>query len=267
VTWIKTNLKPFLYEKQETETGGNHQMKKRAMILIFCIAAMSILCSCNKTQKKDPPDITPLQPGTFESEAAYQETLGALSELLASPGDAENLNDGMYAVWQAIEQLGDAAADTIGYKFNDLNKDGKEELLIGNFEGTGLSDVKNEIYVAFTQNGEGLAPLFEKQKRNIYALTDTGTLYFYGSDGVKYYIVAEYEMIGEEIVCKDFYFTAPIDGDGSNMGYYHNTTGAWDPKVSEKIDMTFEEFETIRKELAARTVSVDASKLAGIGKP
>jgi hypothetical protein len=228
---------------------------------------MSILCSCNKTQKKDPPDITPLQPETFESEAVYQETLGALSELLASPGDAENLNDGMYAVWQAIEQLGDAAADTIGYKFNDLNKDGKEELLIGNFEGTGLSDVKNEIYVAFTQNGEGLAPLFEKQKRNIYALTDTGTLYFYGSDGVKYYIVAEYEMVGEEIVCKNFYFTAPVDGDGSNMGYYHNTTGAWDPKVSEKIDMTFEEFETIRKELAARTVSVDASKLAGIGKP
>lgn len=241
-------------------------MKKRAMILIFCIAAMSILCSCNKTQKKDPPDITPLQPETFESEAAYQETLGALSELLASPGDAENLNDGMYAVWQAIEQLGDAAADTIGYKFNDLNKDGKEELLIGNFEGTGSPDVKNEIYAAFSHDGDTLEPLFEKQKRNTYALTDTGTLYFHGSDGVKYHIVAEYEMTEEGIVCKDFYFTYPIDGDGSNMGYFHNTTGVWDSEGSEQIDMTFEELEAIRKDLAARTVPVDAAKLSEVGK-
>ena len=65
-----------------------------------------------------------------------------------------------------------------------MNMDGQEELLIGNFEGTGSSDVKNEIYAAFTYVGDTLEPLFEKQKRNTYALTDTGTLYFYGSDEV-----------------------------------------------------------------------------------
>ena len=83
---------------------------------------------------------------------------------------------------------------------------------------------------------------------------------------MKYHIVAEYEMTEEGIVCKDFYFTYPIDGDGSNMGYFHNTTGVWDSEGSEQIDMTFEELEAIRKDLAARTVPVDAAKLSDVGK-
>ena len=108
-------------------------------------------------------------------------------------------------------------------------------------------------------------PLFEKQKRNTYALTDTGTLYFYGSDGVAFHIVAEYQMTEEGIVCIDFYFSYPKYGDINNLEYFHNTTGEWDPKVSEKVDMTYEQFEEIRKNLAARTVSIDAELLSEIG--
>ena len=69
-------------------------------------------------------------------------------------------------------------------------------------------DVNNEIYAAFSHDGEDLIPLFEKQKRNTFALTDTGTFYFYGSDGADFHIIAEYRLTAEEgLVCKDFYFT------------------------------------------------------------
>ena len=68
------------------------------------------------------------------------------------------------------------------------------------------------------------------------------------------------------MICKNFYFTYPINGDGNNMGYYHNTTGIWNSEGSEKIDMTFEELEAIRKDLAARTVPVDAAKLSEVGQ-
>ena len=231
-------------------------MKKRVLSVILCIAALSTLSACDKQKKDTEP---------FECEAAYKDTIENFNELITSSGDVENLYDGMYAVYEAAQELGDAAKDTIGYVYNDLNKDGKEELLIGNFEGTGSPDVKNEIYAAFTHDGDTLEPLFEKQKRNTYALTDTGTLYFYGSDGVKYHIVAEYEMTEEGIVCKNFYFTYPVDGDGKNMAYYHNTTGVWDSEGSEKIDMTFEQLEEIRKELAARTIPVDAALLSEAG--
>jgi len=232
-------------------------MKKRVMIAILCVAAVSILAACNKSTD----DL-----GPFECEVAYKDTLGDFYELLTFTGTDEGLNDGMYAVYQAVQELGDAAADTIGYVYSDMDEDGKEELLIGNFEGTGSPDVKNEIYAAFTHDGGTLEPLFEKQARNTYALTDTGTFYFHGSDGEKYHIVAEYELTAEGMICKNFYFTYPVDGDGNNMAYYHNTTGVWNSEGSEKIDMTFEEFDAIRKDLAARTVPMDAAKLSEVGK-
>ena len=231
-------------------------MKKRVWIVILCIAAVSLLTACNQT---DEP--TPVKP-----EVAYKDTLVDFGEILSAPDSEENRIDGMYGVREAIQALGDVAADTVGYAYSDMNQDGQQELLIGNFEGTGAPDVKNELYGAFTYVDGTPEPLFEKQKRNTYALTDTGTLYFYGSDGVAFHIVAEYEMTEEGIVCKDFYFSYPKYGDINDLEYFHNTTGQWDPDVSEKVDMTFEQLEQIRKDLAARTVALDAELLSQIGQ-
>ena len=230
-------------------------MKKSALIIILCIAAVCILSACNKTEGPVPE----------KPETAYKDTLADMQGILSSPESAENIFDGMYGVYEAILALGDDAADTVGYAYIDLDQDGQKELLIGNFTGTGASDVKNEIYGAYTYHMGIREPLFEKQKRNTYALTDTGTLYFHGSDGVAFHIVAEYQMTEEGIVCIDFYFSYPKYGDINNLEYFHNTTGQWDPKVSEKVDMTYEQFEEIRKNLAVRTVSIDADLLSEIG--
>ena len=230
-------------------------MKRRVLIIILCIAAVCILSACNQTEGPAPQ----------KPEAAYKDTLADMQGILSSPESAENIFDGMYGVYEAILALGDDAADTVGYAYIDLDQDGQKELLIGNFTGTGASDVKNEIYGAYTYHMGIREPLFEKQKRNTYALTDTGTLYFHGSDGVAFHIVAEYQMTEEGIVCIDFYFSYPKYGDINNLEYFHNTTGQWDPKVSEKVDMTYEQFEEIRKNLAVRTVSIDADLLSEIG--
>ena len=150
---------------------------------------------------------------------------------------------------------------------NDVNNDGKEELFVGSFDGDGASDVDNEIYAAFTYDGYSLTPLFEKQKRNTFALTDAGTVYFYGTDGEKYHILAEYALDENgNLICKDYYFTYPKNGDGNNMGYYHNTTGQWDPDGSEELQMTPEEFEALRKALAEKTVAIDGEKFSDMGK-
>ena len=76
-----------------------------------------------------------------------------------------------------------------------------------------------------------------------------------------------HELTEEEgIVCKNFYFSYPKFGDINELEYFHNTTGEWDPEASEKVDMTFEQLEEIRKELAARTVALDAESFSEIGK-
>jgi hypothetical protein len=50
------------------------------------------------------------------------------------------------------------------------------------------------------------------------------------------------------------------------LEYFHNTTGEWDPDASEKVDMTFEQLEEIRKDLAARTIPIDAESFSGVGE-
>jgi hypothetical protein len=229
-------------------------MKKIAWILILCLAAVCILSACSDGRQ-------PVKP-----KKAYKDTLADIQEVISDPESEEDIIDGIYGIQEAILALGDAAADTVGYTYHDMNGDGQMELLIGNFEDTGALDVKNELYGAFTYKGGSPEPLFEKQKRNTYALTDTGTLYFYGSDGEVYHILAEYQMTEAGIVCIDFYFSYPKYGDVNNIEYFHNTTGEWDPNVSEKVDMTYEQFEELRKSLAARTVSIDAEMLYKTGK-
>ncbi len=201
-----------------------------------------------------------------EEEDAYQMKLDEFHEVIADPENAEGLYDGLQSVRDAAFEFGDEALDKLGYVRKDVNNDGKEELFIGYFDNEGDSDVENEIYAAFTYEGDVLRPIFEKQKRNTFALTDTGTVYFYGSDDARYYILAEYALDENgELICEDFYFTYPKHGDINNMGYYHNTTGEWNPEVSEEIQMTPEELEAKRQELAARTVPIDAEKFSEIG--
>ena len=240
--------------------------KKKVLIIGLCVAAVVILAGvitwiaiATSNLKPNAPDLS--------REEIYDPKLEEFYEVIADPDSADVLYDGLSIVQQAALEFGDGALDELGYMFQDVNNDGRDELFIGCFDTGDTSSVKNDLYAGFTYDGEVLTPLFEKQKRNTFALTDTGTFYFHGSDGVAYHIVGEYELTEEEgIVCKNFYFSYPKFGDINELEYFHNTTGEWDPEASEKVDMTFEQLEEIRKELAARTVALDAESFSEIGK-
>ncbi|MBR6534722.1 MAG: hypothetical protein IKT65_04000 [Clostridia bacterium] len=237
-------------------------MKKRVLIIGSCavaviIIAVAIICIALGNFKGSK---------AFKCEEAYKTKIEEFYKVITSPESADMIYDGLGAVQQAALEFGDEAPDKFGYAFKDVNKDGKEELFIGCFDDKDSAGANNNIYAAFTHDGEMLTQLFEKQERNTFALTDTGTLYFHGSDGIAYHIVAEYEMTEEGIVCKDFYFSYPKFGDINEVEYFHNTTGEWDPDASEKVDMTFEQLEEIRKELAARTIPIDSKPFSTVEK-
>lgn len=231
-------------------------MKKRGFIIILSAAVAVSLCSCGNSNGKAPD---------FKCEEAYGPAIEEFRVAIASSENAENFLDGFSGVYEAALELGDAAENTIGYVFNDTDGDGREELFIGCFDTETTDGVNNEIYAAFSHDGDTLIPLFEKQKRNTFALTDTGTFYFYGSDGSQFHIIAEYELGEEGLVCKDFYFTYPKD-IADEFAYYHNTSGKWDPACSQELDMTPDEFEEIRKNLAERTVHLNDVKFSEVGK-
>ena len=240
--------------------------KKKVLIISLCAAAVVILAVAivwiviaNAELEGPAPDLT--------IEEAYKPKLDEFYAVIADPDSAEVLYDGLSAVHWAALEFGDEALDKLGYELQDVNNDGWEELFIGCFGAEDTTSVGNDIYAAFSYNGQEVKPIFEKQKRGTFALTDTGSFYFYGSDGVAHHILAEYELNENgEMICKDFYFSYPVYGDINNLEYFHNTTGQWDPEVSEKIEMTFDELEAMRKELAERTVAIDAEKFSEIGK-
>lgn len=230
--------------------------KKRLLIIAGAVVGVGIIVAiiC----------ILCLKPG---GEDAYESKLNEFYQVIAAPEDAEMLYDGMQSVRDAALAFGDDALDKIGYVCKDTNNDGYEELFVGYFDNEDSSEMNNEIYAAFTKDENGIKPLFEKQKRNTFALTDAGTVYFYGTDDEKYYILAEYALDENgNLICKDFYFTYPKDGDSSKVGYYHNTTGNWGLEGSEEIQMTPEELEAKRKALAERTVPLEDVKLSEVGK-
>lgn len=235
------------------------EWNKKTRIILICAVAVLVIAAATVC-------IFCFRPKGFKKEKAYKATLDEFYGVIADPKNARQLYDGLSSVREAALEFGDEAADKIGYVFKDTNKDGKEELFIGCFDSSG-SAAKNEIYAAFSHDGESLTPLFEKQKQNTFALTDTGSFYFYGTDGEKYYILGEYVLDGDgALVCKEFYFTYPKNGDGNNFAYYRNTTGKWDPAQSEEIDLTPEAFEELRQKLAKRTVPLDAVKFSQMGK-
>ena len=229
-------------------------MKKIGLLIL--LSAFVCLCACSTSKGKTPE---------FECEEAYRPILEDFRKVISALEKPEFFYDGLNSVYEAAIEFEDAAEDTIGFVFRDINADGKEELFVGCFDTEGSNGVNNEIYAAFSDDGDSLTPLFEKQKRNTFALTDTGTFYFYGSDGSKFHIIAEYELTMDEgLVCKDFYFTYPKNQDKDEFGYYHNTSGLWDPACSQELDMTPDAFDEIRKNFEKRTVSLDDVKFSEI---
>ena len=240
--------------------------KKKVLIISLCAAAVVTLAVAitwiaiaNAKLEGPAPVLT--------VEEAYKPKLDEFYAVIADPDSAEVLYDGLSAVRRAALEFGDEALNKIGYEFQDVNNDGREELFVGCFGAEDTTSASNDIYAAFSYNGQEVKPIFEKQKRNTFALTDTGSFYFYGSDGTAHHILAEYELNETgEMICKDFYFSYPVYGDINNLEYFHNTTGQWDPDSSEKVDMTFDDLEAMRKELAGRTVAIDAENFSEINK-
>lgn len=236
-------------------------MKKKTLAIIVIAVALVITLSAAAiiyfSDGKTPNPVS----GDVESD--YNNILDNLHGALLSPDDADVLFDGVASIQDAVQALGDEALDKLEYTVTDINNDGTQELLIGCFEADDSASTKNEIYAAYSHDGNTATLLFEKQAQNTFALTDTNTYYFYGSDGENYHIIAEYE-IGEngKLVCKNFYFTYPQSGNSGELGYFHNTSGEWTSEGSEHLDITAEEFEAIRAELAAKTVELSGTKFS-----
>ncbi len=208
---------------------------------------------------------------TKESAAAprdlYSEVLANYYDIIARPDGERVFAEGEFGVFEAARALGDGALNTIGYVFTDLNGDGTEELLMGVFDAADGAYVKNELYAGYTLAGDTPVLLFEGSARSAYSLMEVGRLFYYGSGGAMYSIFGEAAVNDDNgVEWVDYYFTYETDEAMTEIGFYHNTDGKWDPAVSERLDTDEDAFFALRDVYAGRTVILEDTKFAELGE-
>ena len=222
---------------------------KKLWILALCLA---LLCfaGCSKEAAAEPIEL-------------YGHVLAEYYDIIAHPDGEQTFDEGKFGVFEAAQALGDQALDTIGYVFTDLNGDGIDELLVGVFDTMDGAYVNNELYAGYTLAGDTPVLLFEGSARSAYSLMDGGRLFYYGSGGAMYSIFGEAMMNSEAALeWVDYYFTYETDETMTEIGFFHNNSGEWDPHVSEQLDTDADSFFAMQEAYAQRTVELDDTKFA-----
>ena len=135
--------------------------------------------------------------------------------------------------------------DNIGYVIEDINGDGVAELLIGENMSGNYENPKVESYVynGYTYKNGEIVCFLEGWGRSSYRWMGNGNFLYNGSSSAmssmfgQCYLNAD----GTELAWVDFYYSDVV-GDGSEIGFFHNTTGMVDNSASEKIDLSDDEF-------------------------
>lgn len=221
---------------------------KKLWMLALCIA---LLCFGGCTKE-----------AAANSQGLYGEVLAKYYDLIAHPDGDRLFADGEIGVFEAAQAIGDEALNTIGYVFTDLNGDGTDELLVGVFDKAEGAHVKNELYAAYTLVEDAPVLLFEGWARNAYSLMDGGSLYYYGSGGAMYSIFGEAVVNGDALEWVDYYFTYETDETMTEIGFFHNNSGEWDPHVSEQLDTDVDAFFAMQDAYGQRTVTLEDTKFA-----
>ena len=244
---------------------------KRFLILLFsCVVLLCSMDSCGvppqnaEAQPSDDTTASEFMPdppeSVFDAETAYADILSECSQFLSAPKDSTEYPDGLFGIYEAAMVIGAEAADTIDYVFRDINEDSIPELLIGTFDKDSRAYTKNEIYAAYTHDGQKPVLLFSGWARNSYALTEDNTFYHHGSGGAAYSLFGEYKLSDTgDFVCLQAYFTYPRNDEMTEIGYYHNTSGIWDPAEAEELPDDADDFWTFKEALAAKTLKLSAT--------
>ena len=201
---------------------------------------------------------------TVESQSdLYGEVLANYYDIIADPQGRTEFTRGEFGVFEQAVNLGDAALDTLGYVLTDLNGDGTEELLVGDFSPTEEAHIKNYISAIYTHDGKQPALLLEGSTRNRYFLMEGGSLLNQGSGSAVMTIFGECRLTKDgAIEWVDYYYTDATDDAMTEIAFFHNTEGVVDNALSERLDMDEETFWGILEAYQGRTVKVQDTRFA-----
>lgn len=251
---------------------------RKKLAIICLITALLALAGCEKKETPAPrPNTAPT--GTEQMtpdpkvEKAYQEAMRAYEtvmeqncDIMYNGYDTENdypfVSSGVVEV-SSMER--GALLQYLGYAFEDVSGDGVPELIIGTIpnENAEIPEVQLLLGGYACKDGEPVCFL-DGRARNVYEWLGDGRFFNYGSSGYAYSGFGTFRLSpdGTELQCEEWYFSDTKGADNSEIGYYHNKTGAWDKNAAEELDIDADAFWALSDKYDAEIKTLDLTPFA-----
>lgn len=252
-------------------------MKKITALVLVTLMILTVFAGCgDKSGKSGGTTVTPTEvPTTVEvlTTEPQKDYTGIYDELLFEiykhilnieydPEGAEVMDGDSGIRTLILSESEEDALLNIGFAETDINGDGVPELLIYDIDGLAdVSYIGTSILAAYTVKDDAPALILESSLRNRYMLMNNNRIYNEGMFGTVYSYFGTFTLEENSDVLKaeEFYFTAPIDGDYNNMGFWQNNTGELDEETSEVFAGSEEDFWTLPSEFDDETQEMEVT--------
>ena len=198
--------------------------------------------STTATSTPDTPKPAETEPPEIYYTQIYDGILESAYALMLAPDD-HDAADGEKDIF--VMTTCSDALDCVGYCIQDISGDGIPELLIGSVTEAGDEYMGYHIFAVYTcVDGEPYLTFESNWFENSYYYLGDGSFFNEGFTDEMGDFFGFYDISpdGTELVCNDFYFTYQKENADSDIGYYRNQTGGFDPDDSEKLDLPDELF-------------------------
>lgn len=238
---LKDKIATATEEEKDKEEKQEKEEKKESEDLQEEAATQAVE---SEGKKESEEESKPEKEEDTDYEASYSPVLDEVLEAVTDGYDFEKgykyISDGLM---EKCMYPGDGdLTETVGYVLEDISGDGIPELIVGCDEAYGDNGPKSYIFSVLTLKNDKPFKVFDGWARSSYNWMGDDHFYYSGSGGAAITIFGENHLSrdGSEIIWDDFYFSD--EKDGGEIGLYHNTTGVFDAKEAEELQISQSEF-------------------------
>lgn len=243
---------------------------KNVLVGAMLLASLAMLlngCGSDKQAAATQPKTTKVEEAAaaVAKVPAYEREYGKLVEGIYNFVNDGNMDkvpqQGMTGIYELRDRMGYAdALNILGYTLQDINNDKVPELIFAilDNEKQGKGYYGKDIYAVYTFVDGKIKFVDEGWARsNIKLLANNMLLTRGNSSNTDYVLVLEDLLPNGNKRCVDMYFTRSKSNNEPGLDVYRNNVGRADVAVSQKTNMTADDFFDMGEEMAGDSVKLE----------